>query len=83
MFHYGMQGGQSGFWMAPAALGVVLILVGILLFVWPELLAFVVAAVFVSSGIGLLGSAWRLRERVTYRRMDGADARDDAGGIPR
>jgi uncharacterized membrane protein YraQ (UPF0718 family) len=70
MFYYGMQGGGGSFWMGPAALGVVLILIGILLFVWPAILAYVVAAAFLSAGIGMVASAWRLRERVTYRRMD-------------
>jgi len=52
-------------WVAPALLGLCLILIGLLLFVWPELLAFVVAAVFVSAGVGVLAFAWRLRRQVS------------------
>ena len=60
----------GGFWLAPAFLGVVLILFGVLIFVVPKVLEFIVAAVLVFAGCSLLGLAWHLRGRVTYRRMD-------------
>lgn len=60
----------SGLWLAPALLGLCLVLAGILLFVMPELLAYVAATVFVLAGGGLLGTAWRLRRRVVIRRVD-------------
>lgn len=61
-------GDRAAPWIAPALLGLCLILIGLLLFVWPELLAFVVAAVFVSAGVGVLGFAWRVRRQVTWQR---------------
>lgn len=61
---------MGGIWLAPVALGFVLIGIGLMLFVWPELLAFVVAAVFVTGGLSLLGTGWRMRQRVTYQRLD-------------
>jgi len=70
MWVQGMPGGTGGFWMGPATLGVLLILIGVLLFVWPQLLAFVVAGVFISAGAGLLATAWGMRHRITYRRID-------------
>jgi len=54
-------------WVGLALLGLCLILIGLLLFVWPQLLAFVVAAVFFSAGVGVLGFAWRLRRQMSYR----------------
>ncbi len=60
--------GPLGF--APAFLGIVLILIGVLLFVWPALLSFVVASIFVAAGVSVLGFAWRTRRQVTYRRVD-------------
>jgi multisubunit Na+/H+ antiporter MnhG subunit len=70
-----------GFWLAPASLGVLLILFGVLILVVERLLQFLVAAVFVMAGCSLLGLAWHMRGRVTYRRLDprwpGSDERDD------
>ena len=62
--------GPGSFWLLPVFGGVLLILVGLLLFVWPELLAFVVASLFVAAGVGLIGSAGRWRANVVYRRVD-------------
>jgi uncharacterized membrane protein HdeD (DUF308 family) len=71
--------GPLGF--APAFLGIVLILIGVLLFVWPALLSFVVASIFVAAGVSVLGFAWQ----VTYRRVDGtwqSPGSDDAPPPP-
>ncbi len=62
--------GGSGLWFAPVFFGFVLIMFGVMIFVKPDLLAFLVAAVLVLSGGSLLGLGWHLRRRVTYRRMD-------------
>lgn len=74
------MGSLGGFWLAPAALGVLLIVFGVLIFVVPKLLEFIVAAALIFAGCSLLGLGWHLRGRVTYRRMDdngpGADHRD-------
>ncbi len=66
-------GGPGGFWFGPALLGVLLILLGILLYIVPQLLAYVVAGIFIISGSGLLATAWRMRQQITYRRIE----RDD------
>jgi hypothetical protein len=65
------MGNPGGMWLAPALFGVVLILFGVLIFVFPDLLSFIVAAVLIFAGFSLLGLAWNMRGRVTYRRMDG------------
>ena len=65
--------GGGGLWFAPVFFGLVLILFGVLIFVMPNLLAFLVAAVLVLAGGALLGLGWHLRGRVTYRRMDDAE----------
>lgn len=62
--------GGERFWAGPAVLGVILILLGLLLYANPDLLAYIVAGVFVIAGIGLLTTAWQMRQRTTYRRMD-------------
>jgi hypothetical protein len=64
---------SPGFWLAPALLGVALILMGFLIVRFPELLAYAVAGIFVFLGIWLLGLAWQLRTRVTIRRLDEDD----------
>jgi hypothetical protein len=63
-------GRAGGLWVAPVFLGLILILVGLLIFVMPDLLAFLVAAMLILMGCSLLGLGWHLRGRVTYRRMD-------------
>lgn len=62
--------GPAGFGYGSGFVGVVLVLIGVLLFVMPELLAYVVASVFVITGLGMLAAGWRMRQHVSYRRMD-------------
>jgi hypothetical protein len=62
---------SGGGWLGPALAGGALIAAGVLLYAHPELLAYFVAGVFVFAGAGLLALAWRLRTRVTHRRMHG------------
>ena len=63
-------GEGGGLWFVPAALGLLLIVFGVLIFLVPKLLELIVAAVLVAAGCSLLGLAWHLRGRVTYRRVD-------------
>lgn len=58
------------FWLAPALLGLILIVLGVLIFRFPILVQYFVAAVFVMTGIGLLGTALQMRTRVSIRRVD-------------
>lgn len=67
----------EGYWLTPAAAGVVLILIGVLICAEPRLLAYFVAALFLLAGATLLSVAWRMRRRVTYRRLDDAWEDDD------
>ena len=72
-------GRAGGLWFAPVFFGLILILVGVLIFVFPDLLAFLVATVLMLVGCSLLGLGWHLRGRVTYRRMD--DDEDTPGPL--
>jgi predicted lysophospholipase L1 biosynthesis ABC-type transport system permease subunit len=60
----------STFWLTPVVAGAALVLIGLLIFKHPELLAYFVAGVFVAAGLALIGMGWNLRRRVTYRRLD-------------
>ena len=75
------MGNVGGLWLAPAFFGVLLIVFGVAIFVVPKMLEFIVAAVLIFTGCSLLGLAWHLRGRVTYRRFDdrgpGARGPDD------
>ena len=62
--------GPQGYWLTPAAVGVLLILVGVLIYANPKLLAYFVGGGFVVAGGALLTIAWKMRGRVTYRRID-------------
>lgn len=81
MQHQWNMGNLGSFWLAPAFFGVLLIVFGLLIIAKPELLAYLVAAVLIFAGCSLLGLAWHLRGRVTYRRFDqrgpGAGGPDD------
>jgi hypothetical protein len=72
-------------WLAPGLLGVLLIALGVLLYKMPELLAYFVAGLFILAGCGLIGAAWQMRRRFTYRRVEREwhieDRSDDNPGI--
>lgn len=59
------------FWIGPALLGALLIGVGVLIILLPQLLAYAVAALFIVVGVGLVGASVSWRGSVTYRRLDG------------
>jgi uncharacterized membrane protein HdeD (DUF308 family) len=65
--------GGDGLWLAPAALGMLLVLIGVMLLVWPALLSYVVACLFIGLGLSAAGAAWRMRRRVSYHRIDPSD----------
>ena len=50
-------------WTVPMALGALIFLFGILVWVVPELLAYLVAAAFCAVGLSVMAFAWRLRPR--------------------
>jgi hypothetical protein len=57
-------------WVTPVGLGVLLVLMGVLIFNKPELFAYFVAGLFVLAGCVLVGVGWNMRRRITYRRID-------------
>lgn len=67
---------HNPFWITPVAIGILLGLIGILIFSKPELLAYFVAGVFIAVGIALIGFGVSMRGRVTYHRID-PDRDDD------
>lgn len=67
---------RRGFWFAPAAFGLVLMGMGLLIFLRPELLAYMVALTFVTAGFVMLVLAIQMRTRITYRRVDTAFRND-------
>jgi len=64
------NGATRGFWLTPAIFGVLFILMGVLIYKNPDLLAYFVAGIFVLIGAVLIGVAWQTRSRITYRRLD-------------
>jgi len=67
----------KGYWIVPAVVGLMLILIGVLIYVEPRLLAYFVAALFMLAGTVLLSIAWKMRARIRYRRIDQAWDRED------
>ena len=61
---------MGGAWLSPAFIGLLLVALGVLVIVAPWLLQMLVASVFIFAGCSLIAWAWRLRGRVTYRRID-------------
>lgn len=61
---------SGGFWLAPALLGAMLIGAGVLIYVFPQILAYAVAAMFIMAGLSMLGFALGMRRRVVIRRVD-------------
>ena len=68
-------------WIAPVVFGVLLIVLGVLIFVVPKMLEFVVAVVLIGAGCSLVALGWNWRTRVSFRRMDQSGPwSDDSGG---
>lgn len=72
----GMRRMRRGFWFAPAAFGLVLMGMGLLIFFRPQLLAYMVALTFVTAGFVMLVLAIQMKTRITYRRVDTAFRND-------
>ncbi|MBN2445723.1 MAG: hypothetical protein JXO22_03305 [Phycisphaerae bacterium] len=58
------------FWFGPVLMGVMLIAVGVLIVLLPQLLAYAVAGLLMVAGMALVGMGWRMRRQFTYRRVD-------------
>lgn len=61
--------GMPMLWPLPMLLGLTLIALGLLIIIFPALLAYAVAAFFIMGGISMLGFAFRMRGGVQYRRI--------------
>lgn len=64
------SGPLSGLWMGPALFGGALIFLGILVFVFPNLLAYAVSLALILTGAGMIAMGVASRMQVTYRRID-------------
>ncbi len=62
--------GGGGFGSAGVLLGVFLILLGVMLFVWPQLLAWTLAGLLVAVGVGFVLGGLGSGSGVHYRRLD-------------
>ncbi len=56
------QAGGFGRWLFIAP-GLILILFGVAILLWPELLAYMVAGLFIAIGFSITGWGWRLSQR--------------------
>lgn len=54
-------GSLTNAWLLPFLIGTCLVTFGILIVLMPQLLAFIIAAFFIFSGISLIGFSLRLR----------------------
>lgn len=66
------QLGVPSLWPLPLLLGLTLIGIGVLIILFPALLAYAVAAMFITTGISLLGVALGMRGSVRYRQINPA-----------
>lgn len=60
--------------------GLMLIGVGVLIFIEPDLVAYVIATLLILAGASLIGSGLAARRRVVYRRLD--ETGNPVGGYP-
>ncbi|MDE0140860.1 MAG: hypothetical protein OXI80_10800 [Caldilineaceae bacterium] len=56
------KAGGFGRWLFIAP-GLILILFGVAILLWPELLAYMVAGLFIAIGFSITGWGWRLSQR--------------------
>ena len=56
------QAGGFGRWLLVAP-GLILILFGVAILLWPELLAYMVAGLFIAIGVSITGWGWRFSRR--------------------
>ena len=62
--------------------GVAMIVLSLLLFNHPELLAYFIAGLFMLAGAALIGFGWNMRKRVTYQRIDETHSARDQDDLP-
>lgn len=57
-------------WFAPALLGLLLIVFGVLILIAPWILNYIIAGMFIFCGATMIGIAWNARRAVVYSRID-------------
>ena len=62
MYHWMLESRQPRLWQPLAALGVLLVVFAAMIFVFPALLAYLIAAMLTVAGGWVLGAAWYLRK---------------------
>jgi hypothetical protein len=74
-------GNLGNAWWLMMAPGTGLVLLGLAILLWPELLAYMVAGVLLFIGVTLLAWSWRMRraERHLYQRMSTFDRHERTG----
>ena len=60
-FFVGQAGEFDILWKSQMFMGAILLLIGIAIFVFPAILALLVAIGIIMAGISMIASAWRLR----------------------
>lgn len=66
-FVIGRAAGPKG-WLVVFVPGVVLMALGVLIWVWPDVLVALVAGILLSVGAALAGLGWRLRQGLKVTR---------------
>jgi uncharacterized membrane protein YraQ (UPF0718 family) len=66
---------QTAFWLGPPLVGLMCIIAGIVIWLMPDILAYLLAALLISVGLSLVvsGLFGRRKGAVQYRRMDQTD----------
>ncbi|GAF73541.1 unnamed protein product [marine sediment metagenome] len=64
----GYNAGSGLWWRYQTVLGALLVLAGVIIVVYPAILAFIVAAVVILTGVSMMASGWQMRR--FYRRRD-------------
>ncbi|QOJ13857.1 MAG: DUF3096 domain-containing protein [Planctomycetia bacterium] len=66
------QGGTplSGLWVGPAMFGMFLVFCGILIFLMPQLLAYIVGFGLIVAGVGMIAMGMASRAHVSYHQID-------------
>lgn len=66
---------QTAFWLGPPLLGLMCIIAGVVIWLMPDIVAYIIAAFLISVGLSLVvgGLFGRRKGEVQYRRMDQGD----------
>ncbi len=73
---YGFMNGMASMRYGAMTMGIILILLGWLIFAVPNLLEYIIAGVFVFAGISMVMFGWNMRGTVRYQQIGRSDPRD-------